>query len=115
MLAARAGDDDAALRLVLADRLDGVLHEVENGLHELVAIAGDGRQRWIVVLDETDAAAESGLTQPAHVIEQIEGEQEPVVTVGNADPVRDFSDVRDVMEGYVALLERGRTGDPRQR
>jgi len=39
------------------------------------------------------------------------GEQEPVVTVGNADPVRDFSDVRDVVDGYVALLERGRAGE----
>jgi GDP-4-dehydro-6-deoxy-D-mannose reductase len=39
------------------------------------------------------------------------GEQEPVLTIGNADPVRDFSDVRDVMAGYVALLERGKTGE----
>jgi GDP-4-dehydro-6-deoxy-D-mannose reductase len=39
------------------------------------------------------------------------GEQEPVITVGNADPVRDFSDVRDVMAGHVALLERGRRGE----
>jgi GDP-4-dehydro-6-deoxy-D-mannose reductase len=39
------------------------------------------------------------------------GEQERVLRVGNADPVRDFSDVRDIMAGYVALLERGRTGE----
>src|SRR5207237_5761124 len=39
------------------------------------------------------------------------GRQEPVLRVGNPDPVRDFSDVRDVVAGYVALLERGRTGD----
>jgi GDP-4-dehydro-6-deoxy-D-mannose reductase len=39
------------------------------------------------------------------------GEQEPVLRVGNADPVRDFSDVRDIMTGYVALLERGRRGE----
>jgi GDP-4-dehydro-6-deoxy-D-mannose reductase len=39
------------------------------------------------------------------------GRQEPVVRVGNADPVRDFSDVRDVAAGYVALIERGRTGE----
>jgi GDP-4-dehydro-6-deoxy-D-mannose reductase len=39
------------------------------------------------------------------------GEQEPVLRVGNPDPVRDFSDVRDVMAGYVALLERGRAGE----
>lgn len=38
------------------------------------------------------------------------GRQEPVLTVGNVDPVRDFSDVRDIAAGYVALLERGRSG-----
>ena len=39
------------------------------------------------------------------------GEQEPVLRVGNPDPVRDFSDVRDVMAGYVTLLEHGRAGE----
>ncbi len=39
------------------------------------------------------------------------GEQEPVLRVGNPDPVRDFSDVRDIMAGYVTLLERGRAGE----
>src|SRR5205814_622479 len=37
------------------------------------------------------------------------GKQDPVVRVGNADPVRDFSDVHDIAAGYVALLERGRS------
>ncbi|HYY06670.1 MAG TPA: GDP-mannose 4,6-dehydratase [Candidatus Limnocylindria bacterium] len=39
------------------------------------------------------------------------GRQEPIVRIGNPDPVRDFSDVRDIAAGYVALLERGRSGD----
>jgi len=39
------------------------------------------------------------------------GTQEPVLHVGNVDPVRDFSDVRDIAAGYVALLERGRAGE----
>ncbi len=39
------------------------------------------------------------------------GKQDPVVRVGNADPVRDFSDVRDIAAGYVGLLERGRSGE----
>jgi GDP-4-dehydro-6-deoxy-D-mannose reductase len=39
------------------------------------------------------------------------GRQEPVVRVGNLDPVRDFSDVRDIAAGYVALAERGRAGE----
>ncbi|MFQ5511856.1 MAG: GDP-mannose 4,6-dehydratase [Candidatus Krumholzibacteriia bacterium] len=38
------------------------------------------------------------------------GEREPVVEVGNVDVRRDFSDVRDVCEAYVALLDRGRGG-----
>lgn len=32
------------------------------------------------------------------------------VEVGNLDSVRDFSDVRDVVAGYLALLERGVSG-----
>ena len=34
-----------------------------------------------------------------------------VLRVGNLDVERDFSDVRDVVRGYVALLERGRSGE----
>jgi GDP-4-dehydro-6-deoxy-D-mannose reductase len=35
------------------------------------------------------------------------GRQPPVLRVGNLDPVRDLSDVRDVAAGYVSLVERG--------
>lgn len=38
------------------------------------------------------------------------GEQPPRVEVGDLDPVRDFSDVRDVVAAYVAVAERGATG-----
>lgn len=38
------------------------------------------------------------------------GLDEPVLRVGNVDPVRDFSDVRDIAAGYAALLERGTSG-----
>jgi len=51
----------------------------------------------------------SALARQVALIEA--GRQEPVVRVGNPDPVRDFSDVRDVAAGYVALVERGRSGE----
>ena len=39
------------------------------------------------------------------------GQAEPVLRVGNLDVTRDLCDVRDIVEGYCALLERGRRGD----
>jgi len=38
------------------------------------------------------------------------GRREPVVQVGNLDAYRDFTDVRDVVRGYLAALERGEAG-----
>jgi GDP-4-dehydro-6-deoxy-D-mannose reductase len=38
------------------------------------------------------------------------GRVDAVLKVGNLDVVRDMTDVRDVVEAYVALLERGRSG-----
>ena len=38
------------------------------------------------------------------------GRAEPVLRVGNLDVTRDLSDVRDIVQGYCALLERGRSG-----
>jgi GDP-4-dehydro-6-deoxy-D-mannose reductase len=39
------------------------------------------------------------------------GEHAPVLTVGDLDLVRDFSDVRDVVAAYVAAWERGASGE----
>jgi len=48
----------------------------------------------------------------AKQIVQIEaGLSEPVVHVGDLKPTRDFSDVRDIVRGYWALLERGTAGE----
>ncbi len=38
------------------------------------------------------------------------GRAEPVLRVGNLDVTRDLSDVRDIVEGYIVLLERGARG-----
>jgi GDP-4-dehydro-6-deoxy-D-mannose reductase len=47
----------------------------------------------------------------ARQIAEIEaGRSEAVVRVGNLDVTRDLTDVRDVVEAYLALLERGRSG-----
>ncbi len=48
----------------------------------------------------------------AQQVAEIEtGRVEPVLKVGNLDVTRDLSDVRDIVAGYVALLERGRSGE----
>mgnify|MGYP001134309377 FL=1 len=39
------------------------------------------------------------------------GLQEPVIQVGNLEPQRDFSDVRDVVRGYHAALTEGEPGE----
>jgi GDP-4-dehydro-6-deoxy-D-mannose reductase len=39
------------------------------------------------------------------------GRREPVVHVGDLKPTRDFSDVRDIIQGYWLLLERGAPGE----
>jgi GDP-4-dehydro-6-deoxy-D-mannose reductase len=39
------------------------------------------------------------------------GEREPVILVGDLNPRRDFSDVRDIVRGYWGLLERGEPGE----
>ena len=39
------------------------------------------------------------------------GEMEPVIRVGNLDPRRDITDVRDVVRAYMDLMERGIRGE----
>ncbi len=45
-------------------------------------------------------------------VAEIEGGlREPVIFVGDLKPKRDYSDVRDIVRGYWALLERGEPGE----
>ncbi len=39
------------------------------------------------------------------------GEQEPVMRVGNIKAARDFTDVRDVVRAYAAIVEKGKPGE----
>lgn len=48
----------------------------------------------------------------AHQVASIEaGLQDAVIRVGNLDARRDFTDVRDMVRGYVASLEKGAPGE----
>ncbi len=54
------------------------------------------------------ASVESAFTEQLVRIER--GEQEAILRVGALDPVRDFSDVRDVVRAYRLLLDEGESG-----
>ena len=53
----------------IADRLGGVLHQIQKDLHELIAVRQHGRQRGIIVLDEFDVTGDARLREPLHMIE----------------------------------------------
>lgn len=44
-------------------------------------------------------------------IAEIEKGAEPVIRVGNLEAYRDFTDVRDIVRGYVMLMESGKIGE----
>ncbi len=56
-----------------------------------------------------ESFAESSFARQLAEIEA--GRRPAVIEVGNLDAVRDFTDVRDVVRAYWALLERGRAGE----
>ncbi|HEY3120739.1 MAG TPA: GDP-mannose 4,6-dehydratase [Vicinamibacteria bacterium] len=57
----------------------------------------------------SEVFAESSFARQAAEIQA--GRRPPVLSVGNADVVRDFTDVRDVVRAYWKLLERGEPGE----
>lgn len=44
------------------------------------------------------------------IIEIERGERQPVIDVGDIDSTRDFTDVRDVVRAYAAMLRSGKSG-----
>jgi GDP-4-dehydro-6-deoxy-D-mannose reductase len=56
-----------------------------------------------------EAFAESSFARQIAEVEA--GRRRPVLAVGNLDAVRDFTDVRDVVRAYRALLDRGAAGE----
>jgi len=58
-----------------------------------------------------EAFAESSFAR--QLVEVAAGRRPPVLSVGNLDAVRDFTDVRDVVRAYWALLEHGARGAAR--
>lgn len=47
----------------------------------------------------------------AKQIAEIEKGKEPIIYVGNLDAKRDFTDVRDMVQGYWLALEKGKPGE----
>jgi GDP-4-dehydro-6-deoxy-D-mannose reductase len=91
--ASKASADLAARAFALSEKLDVV--RVRSFNH-----TGPGQRPDFVCPDFARQVAEIAAGRRAAVME-----------VGNIDVERDFSDVRDVARGYVAALERGRTGE----
>ncbi len=47
----------------------------------------------------------------ASKIAEIEKGADPIIRVGNLDAYRDFTDVRDIVNGYYLLMLKGKTGE----
>jgi GDP-4-dehydro-6-deoxy-D-mannose reductase len=83
---------------------------------EAVALAHHGRGKLEVL--SARPFNHTGPGEPEHLvcsgfakrIAAIEAGDKPVLAVGNLDTVRDFTDVRDLVKGFVALAERGIPG-----
>jgi GDP-4-dehydro-6-deoxy-D-mannose reductase len=45
------------------------------------------------------------------VVEAKLGRRDPVIRAGNLDVTRDFTDVRDIVQAYIGILDRGMNGE----
>ena len=82
---------------------------------QLALRAGTGQMEVIVArpFNHTGPRQKPSFLAPgvARQVAQIErGELDPVIKVGNLDPVRDLFDVRDVVRAYAALMKHGAPG-----
>jgi GDP-4-dehydro-6-deoxy-D-mannose reductase len=103
-------DEDTPLRPLsayalskVAQDLMGLQYHLTHGLHVV-------RTR---PFNHIGARQRLGFVAPdfAHQIAEVEaGQRPPVVEVGTLDVYRDFSDVRDIVRGYVAALTDGKPG-----
>lgn len=58
---------------------------------------------------QTDQFATSAFAKKIAEIEK--GKKEPVLTVGNLESKRDFTDVKDMMEAYVLIMDKAKSGE----
>lgn len=61
---------------------------------------GPGQQTGFVTADFAEQIAKAEI-----------GKQAPIIKVGNLEAIRDFTDVRDVVQAYCLLLEKGEMGE----
>lgn len=88
---------------VAADKLSYQYH-MSYGLHIVVTRGFNhtGPRRGDVFVTSTFAKQ----------IAEIEKGKEPVIHVGNLDAMRDFTDVRDMVKGYLLAIEKCKPGEP---
>lgn len=58
---------------------------------------------------QTEHFATSAFSKKIAEIEK--GIREPILTVGNLDAKRDFTNVKDMIRAYILLMEKGKSGD----
>ncbi len=133
-VAARSGSADKTRVLVIStaevygrgtgqartenDRIDPVSPYAASKAAAEIAAGDVARRTGLAVMvarpfPHTGVGQTSKYVIPSFLERLIEARQQGASTIatGNLDPVRDILDVRDVVEAYVALLERGSAGE----